>query len=230
MERVAGNEAAAAVEAETVDALLGDLEVGADEAGVVIEELDAATESAVEAEIAKSEAYEEQPVEATSVEAPAPAAEKPAKEKKERAPKAPRELSALDASAFQLLDGDVADDDNKAKVIGLRPSQKKIGEKFDNLFQSIAAGKKPSTYTVACFNALAAAKTVSQTDLVAALRAATVSAGKTKGGTYNEGTARSQAGQMMALFSVVGIAHREKQTLTLNEGSALVAKLKAIIS
>lgn len=226
---------AAAAEIDNVDHLLGDLELGATVETEVIEhigELDAASESAVEGAIAKAEVYEELPGGGTAIIAPA----KETKEKKVRAAKTPkepkvkivRELSALPAETFLMHAFFSPSDAYKAEVIGLRPAQKKIGEKFDNLFLSIAANRKPSTYTMACFNVLAEKGTVTSMDLVGALKASTVSTGKTKGTGYNEGTARSQAGQLMALFDIVGIATRDKQTLTLISDSPIAAKLKAL--
>lgn len=217
------------------EALLGDLEIGTEEVTMEhIGELDAGAEDAVEQVIAKDEAYADQPgsgtggIEATAAEPAAPAKTKRAKSAKAPKAKIARDLSDLPALTFSVNVGDAADAGTKDAMIALRPTQKKIAEKFDNLFVSIAAGKKPSVYTMACLNALKTAKTVTSTDLVGALKAATVGVGKSKGATYNEGTARSQAGQMMALFAVVGIATRVKQTLTFNPNSAIAAKLSAL--
>jgi hypothetical protein len=217
--------AVTASEAATVEDILGDLEIE-DAGSSSIVELDAHDEAVIETMVAAEGAYDDQPTSTSGIEtAPtaAPTAEKKApKEKKARTP---RELSALDPDVFGA-----ADEAGKDAVITSRPTQKKIAEKFDNLFQSIAANKKPSTYTVACLNVLLTKGTATSADMVGALKAGTVSHGKTKGAVYNEGTARSQAGQLMALFATVGIATREKQVLTLNSGSPLVAKLKTILA
>lgn len=220
---------------ESAEHLLGDLEVGTGEVIENLGELDASAESAVEGAIAKAEAYEEQPVAATGVAAPAETPAVLAKTRKTRTPKEPkiratRDINVLPAETFALTVGGLHDETNKTAVLAQRPTQKKIGDKFDNLFLSIAAGKKASVYTMACFGALIEKGTVTQADLVAALKATLSTSGKHKGTGYHEGTARSQAGQIMALFAVTEIATRVKQTLTLNADSALVPKLKALIA
>jgi hypothetical protein len=216
----------AASDIESVEHVLGELEVGA---GETIGELDADAQSAVESVIAIDEAHggtETSGIEASAADAAAPEKKgRKTKSAKVAKPKIERELANLADATFELGEGYPV---GKSAVIALRPTQKKIADKFDNLFVSIASGKRPSVYTMACFNALATAGTVSSTDLVGALKAMTVSAGKSKGATYNEGTARSQAGQLMALFAVTGIATREKQTLVFNTASPLAVKLKAL--
>jgi hypothetical protein len=227
-------------EIESVEALLGDLELGGD----VVEtggELNAHDESVVEGTMAVLEAYDDQPVVETApiapeVTEPTPAVPAAKTARKARTPKVAkpakakveRDLSALPLATFGLTVGSLVSEADRDAVIGLRPKQKKIGEKFDNLFQSIAAGKKPSVYTMACFSVLYAKETVTSAELVAALQLATASTGKSKGAAYNIGTARSQAGQMMELFDVVGIATRTKQTIVFNKDSALAAKLLAL--
>src|SRR5262249_20806810 len=108
---------------------------------------------------------------------------------------------------------------------------KKIADKFDNVLTELAAGKAPSVYTMACFRHLHAHGTATQTDLVAALKATKVKNDKiAKGsGTYSDGTARSQAGQIMELFRVLGVANRERQTLTLRSDSLIAEKLAELL-
>src|SRR6476659_5507844 len=106
---------------------------------------EAQIEDAVEAEIVKAEIYESQDAGATVGEASeepakAPKKAKEPKEKKAKEPKAPkieRDLANLDDAVFQRNIGEKAD---KAGMLAMRPKQKKIAEKFDNLFQSFAAG------------------------------------------------------------------------------------------
>jgi hypothetical protein len=227
-----------------VDAILDELDLDEVEVGESppedITELDESDEAAIEAAAAKSEAYEGQ--ESTTVELPesledlaAPKETKTSRKKgtpkKAVAAKEPRvrDLASLAAEHFVLY-ADWAGLDleaNKSSVIANRPGQKKIAEKFDNIFLALAAGKAPSVYTMACFRYLQAHGTATQTDLVAALKASKVKNDKiAKGGdTYNDGTARSQAGQMMVLFDKLGIATRERQTLTLRSDSLLAEKL-----
>lgn len=202
-----------------------------DEAVVEHEEVGEDEEAALEVVGALDEAYEEQPVSTASVEAAdepeAPAAATPKKTRAKGTPRVAKDVSDLPADAFVLTTVPPADlAANKATVLAKRPTQKKIAEKFDNLFQSIAAGKAPSVYVRSCFAVLDEKKTVTSSDLVAALRASEVGVGKSKGSTYNEGTARSQAGQIMVLFNAVGIADRDKQTLTLNDDSKIADYLR----
>jgi hypothetical protein len=159
----------------------------------------------------------------------APVTAKPKKERKAaaaKAPKAERDPANLPAEMFVLDTSAVpADlDANKAHVLTLCPQQKKIAEKFDNLFTAIAAGKKPSVYTMVCFDVLSAKGSATSIELIAALKATA----SRSGGAYNDGTARSQVGQMMALFHAVGIATRSGNTLTFNATSKIAERLKAL--
>lgn len=138
-------------------------------------------------------------------------------------PRASRDISTV-PDEFFVLEGDVstmsAADKTQAKTdtIALRPGQVKVAEKFDNLFGSLSMGREPSKYVVTAFQLLDNRKIMSSADLVAAY--------KTDG--LGEGTARSQTGQIMALFAAVKIAVRAGQTLTLNENSALAERLRKI--
>lgn len=229
----------AASEIESVDALLGELDLSdvesdaslmsAIEGDVLVEKpLSPSEVDAITVAIATAESYEDQSVTTTEVEAPAADTETDAVTKTKRVKKAkvaseprPKSLDELPDAVF-AIDPTVAI--AKADVIALRPSQKKVAEKFDNLFMSIAAGKKPSVYVMACFAVLDSKKTVTQGDLVGALQ---LVASK-KGDGYTIGTARSQAGQIMHLFNAVGIAARAGQTLTMNINSAIAEKLRAM--
>lgn len=159
-------------------------------------------------------------------EAPAPAelekAPKVRKAKGAAAPRMPRDLNAIGDEHFSLYIAGTNPD--KATVIGMIPKQKKIAEKFENLFAAISIGKSPSVYVMQCFAMLDEKKTVTSADLVAGLCASNSRAGK----PYDDGTARSQTGQIMALFDVVGIAKRSGNVLTLNTDSAIAAKLRTI--
>jgi hypothetical protein len=223
---------------DDIDAVLGTLDIDAADDAAEIEEIieeapadlaeleikdDPADEElrALEVDLTKAEVYEaatsevglEEPV-AVEKKAKAP------KEKKAKAPAAPkmeRDLTALPASAFVLTEG--ADEEaDKTGLLAKRPSQKKIAEKFDATIAALHAGRKASVYVMDCFAVLKDKKTATSSDLVAAL--------KTKG--YSDGTARSQAGQIMVLFNLLGIATRTGQTLTLNEDSVFAQKLVAV--
>lgn len=145
-------------------------------------------------------------------------------QKRQSTPRTPRDMNSV-APEFFVLEGDLSkmsdDDKNKAKVdtIAANPTQKKIAEKFENLFTSISAGKAPSRYVVDAFKFLNGKKTMSSSDLIAHYQAAGL-------GT---GTARSQSGQIMNLFAAVKIASRSNQTLTLNEKSVVADRLRKIL-
>ena len=236
---------------DDIDALLEGLEVEASEEEVsavetieepeVVEEVEAAaadepTElgedevAALEAAIVQQEAYEEQAASSdvdTDVQPAAPAAAAaPKTAKAPKAPRQPRDVTTVAADNF-VLTSDVPDDleDNKAKVLATRPAQKKIAEKFDNLFLSLAAGKAPSVYTMIAFGALWEKKSITSTELVKVI----ANTKKPNGDVYGEGTARSQAGQLMALFDILKIATRSKQTLTINEDSMIALALADMI-
>lgn len=226
----------AATAAMNTDELLADLdltpELEAADDEAIVEVLDPEVEAALETDIERSEAYEDQEVTTVSAEA-APADETPAPKKRERKasgaakaskPKIERDLTKLDLSVFEVTSGETATAESRDALIAMRPKQKKIGEKFDNLFQAIASNRAPSVYVMQCFKVLDERKTVTASDLVAALKASD----SRKGSGYNEGTARSQAGQIMALFNVVGIATRSGQTLNINANSAIAAKLRSL--
>ena len=243
-----------ATDVAELDSLLGDLDLSGGDAGVeeLIESVDQAITGVsttaivddleldeeeirkMEAHIERQEAYEEQEV--TTAPAPVAAATtqtvvKPAKTP--RAPAAPRvarDLNSVDAKHF-VLEGALPTDQGlldaaKTDTLKLMPVQKKIAEKFENLFTSIAAGRKPSTFVVMAFKLLDSKGTLSSTDLVAAYK--TVGAMNENEG-YNEGTARSQAGQIMNLFDTVKIATRTKQELALNKNSNIAAALRTIL-
>ena len=159
-------------------------------------ELSAADEHAIEqaAETAaiREEVYASAPVSDVVDSVPTPAPEKMRKAKSASATKTPkieRDLSSLPDATFALTTGD---EPNKSAVLALRPTQKKIAEKFENLFISLNAGRQPSVYTMVCYRAAKAAPgAIKMADLVAALQAS----------GYSTGTARSQAGQIATLFT-----------------------------
>lgn len=234
-----------ATDIESVEALLDDLDLGdgdvaeLETAEEVIEDIvgdDIADEEVqdLELQLEREEAYNEQDGGASAdmnTEAPAQAqAAKAATTKAPRAPKAagvprtPRDLATVDA-AFFVLEGDAADmdqaalDANKAAVMSTVPTQKKIAEKFENLFSALSVGKQPSVYVVQAFKLLDDKKTLTSTDIVASFK-----------GSYKQGTAMSQAGQIMNLFDVVKIAKRTKNTLVLNENSVIAERIRTAIA
>jgi hypothetical protein len=223
---------ATAMTADNMDDLLSDLELemtGEGEEEVVIEEISDGDLTAVEALTEKEDAVAAMTseIESDTSAVSEPTAEKPAKAAKapktpkESKPKIERDLSAIADEFFQLDINGAAD---KQAVMALRPTQKKVAEKFDNLFASLAAGRAPSVYTMACFKVLADKGEVTSSDLVAAMKAAA----SRSGGAYSDGTARSQVGQLMNLFGAVGVASRATNKLTFNKDSKIAERLLAL--
>jgi hypothetical protein len=151
--------------------------------------------------------------------------EKKAATTTEKKEKIERNVNALPPEAFQLVEEIPADAAHKAIMIAKRPSQKKIGEKFDQMICALHAGRKPSVYIMDLFAILDEKKTVTSLELIAALKAKSRTDG-TK--TYDDGTARSQVGQIMVLFHVLNIASRANQTLHLVENSTFARKLRDV--
>ena len=188
----------------------------------------------LETQLAREEVYTAQVSETTISTAPvAPVASKktPRVAKTPRTPssgtstKTPRvDVATLDDSVFEIIIGAPVD---KAAVLAKKPLQKKIGEKFDNIFLSISAGTAPSRYIEIAFRKLEALGTMTSADLIAAMLASPSSG---PNDTLGKGTAHSQAGQIMTLFSVLGIADRSGHALTLRPDSAIAAKLRAIFA
>lgn len=187
----------------------------------------------LEAALARDESYEEQtatsdmvtevPTAAEAAATPSTVAPAAKKARAASTPRVARDLSSLPAEAFVLTTEIPADlEANKTAVIGSQPTQKKIAEKFENILMSVAAGKTPSTYTMDCYRILKAKGEVTQGELVTALQGITRKDGSK---TYGEGTARSQAGQIMTLFAALKIATRSGQKLTLNPDSMLAVAL-----
>lgn len=173
-------------------------------------------------EIAKHEAYASQEVTTGGVETVAAAAGAP-KEKSKTAsePRKPRDLSSLPNEAFILTNGAAPEDlaANKAAVIAAMPAIKKVAEKYENVLSCLSVGKLPSVYVVSCFKLLREKGTVHSVDLVAQLKAQ----------KYSDGTARSQVGQIMALFPLLKIAERSGQTLTINPNSKLASQMITLL-
>ncbi|WP_141690327.1 MULTISPECIES: hypothetical protein [unclassified Ensifer] len=140
------------------------------------------------------------------------------------APRAPRDMASLDAKVF-VLEGDASTmedgalEANKTDVMAAIPSQKKIAEKFENLFAALNAGKQPSVYVTQAFKLLDEKKTITGTDITTMFKA-----------SYKQGTAQSQSGQIMTLFEAVKIATRQKNTLVLNDSSVVAERLRAIFA
>jgi hypothetical protein len=181
-----------------------------------IDAMEAAIESAVESDSA--------PI-SLDAEGVAPKAAKVKKERKASEPRAARDLSAIGDENFVLLKGDVAD---RAAVMALMPTQKKIAEKFENVFLAVAGGKL-STYSKELFRALTEGPKTA-TELRNWLAARLVSSGTTKGNAYNPGTVASQVGQITHLFPLLKIANKGADgKLSINPDSAIAEKFSKLI-
>lgn len=184
------------------------------------EELDEDLLADLEATVARAEVYAAQEATIDPTPVPTTTLSKPARQKKAvvaSTPRLPRKsLGDLDESVFEIVIGGLID---KAAVIAARPSQVKVAEKFDNLFLALAAGKEPSSYVTTALKVLTKTGTMTSADLIAAYKADDLS----------DGTARSQTGQIMELFNVVGIALRSGQSLTLRQDSSVAKRLLTIM-
>ncbi|TDW20485.1 hypothetical protein EV128_125115 [Rhizobium azibense] len=200
-----------------------------DSAEVTEEDLENVNIDDLEMSLDREEGYASQESELSVAEKPANAVaeakSKPAKAAKTpSAPRTPRDMASLDAKVF-VLEGDAStmseDDlnDNKVAVMATVPSQKKIAEKFENLFAALHAGKQPSVYVTQAFKLLDEKKTITGTDVTTMFKA-----------SYKQGTAQSQSGQIMTLFEAAKIATRTKNTLVLNENSTVAQRLRDIFA
>lgn len=206
---------------ELEDVVIEDEVVEVEEEILEADALDAEDVAVLEADIARTELYAEAETGA-AVEPVVITESTPKKARATKAPKAPkgpaivRDLAALPADVFAFSEEPGLDPEvHKAAVISAKPAQIKIAEKFENLFVSIANKRTPNVYTARAFEFLVTKETITTGDLV----------GHFKGLGYTEGTARSQAGQIMSLFSTVGIAKRAGSTLVLDQNSVIAAKL-----
>ncbi|AGC36136.1 hypothetical protein B7L88_gp152 [Rhizobium phage RHEph10] len=202
-----------------------------DSATVTEEDLENVSVDDLEMSLDREDGYAEQTSDTDVAEKPAEAAAAarsqpattPRAPRAASTPRTPRDMASLDAKVF-VLEGDAAsmsDDDlavNKTAVMGTVPSQKKIAEKFENLFAALNAGKQPSVYVVQAFKLLDEKKTLSGTDITTMFKA-----------SYKQGTAQSQSGQVMTLFEATKIATRTKNTLVLNENSTVAQRLREIL-
>lgn len=220
---VAADEEVIEASADTVvEEVIGDEDLSIDELEMTIERAEGYSKQDSGEQIASSAS---EAVATAKANAPkAGSTPKAAKAPRVSTPRQPRDVSAIDASFF-VLEGDAASmtadelERNKQAVIDAAPSQKKIAEKYENLFMSLSVGKQPSTYVVQAFKFLEQKKTLSSTDIVAMLK-----------GSYKQGTAQSQAGQIMKLFEVTKIATRTKNSLELNDNSVVATKLREILN
>jgi hypothetical protein len=209
-------EAVEAVEATTdeIDAALADLAIeAAPEAPVetlVEAESDDLQEEDIfsvvaelEAEEAKHEVYAEQESdigeETPAIEATPARSAEPKAPKESRAAPVPRSSRLAGATHGDYVAAKLDDAAIAAAVDGL---PKKVKDKAANLVDHIKAGKALSIYTQVAVDMMRRDGAITNAKLVEALQAS----GKKDGSGTSIGTARSQAGQMMALFGKLGLA------------------------
>ena len=200
----------------------------------VIEELDFADLEAVGTAIEREAAYAEQVSDATVDTAAAATAmiNKPARKaagtrtpktpKTPGAPRAPRDMASIPAEYF-VTDVNNTDASTfeaaKTAMIAKTPTQKKVAEKFEQLFACLSIGKKPSDYVCDIFPVLDAKGSMTSSDIVATFKARGL----------GQGTAQSQCGQILVLFGALGIATRSGNTLTMNGDSKIAARLRGVL-
>ncbi len=204
-----------------------------EETVVTEEELDSVNLDDLEMNIDREEGYVAQESELSIAENPTATVAKAKSQAGSSAPKAarapamqrtPRDMASLDPKVF-VLEGDAGSMDaqaleqNKAAVMAMVPAQKKIAEKFENLFAALHAGKQPSVYVKAAFKLLDEKKTITGADITTMFKA-----------SYSQGTAQSQSGQIMTLFATTKIATRQKNTLVLNDSSVVAQRLRDIFN
>lgn len=134
------------------------------------------------------------------------------KSPRQSAPRAPRDISSVSDDLFRL---DVSDNPDRARVLAMKPTQKKIAEKFENLFIGLHTGNRISTFTIDAYKLLQQKGSMTSSELVAAYKA----------DGYEDGTARAQCGQIMNLFNTLRIAKRDGNRLDLNKNSFLAQQL-----
>lgn len=107
-------------------------------------------------------------------------------------------------------------DDFDEIVAAMDEAPKKVGEKVYNALCFIAQRGKLSNFTAIALDALWSGEPVKSTDLVALYKTG-----------YSEGTARSQAQQMMTALPILKLARRDGDTLTPISGRMENEMLKA---
>lgn len=219
--------------AANIDDLLDDLDLEAATDEIleepVIEELTDDDLAEIEMKIEVQESYAQQNAVVAD-----PSAEPPVSTKKSRTksassgvkkastPRIERDLTKI-APEFFVLEGSTSDADDAVReaVIKLKPTQKKIAEKFESLFIALAAGRKPSTFIVDGLALLDKDRQISNQSLVAAFTL----------DEYDIGTARSQAGQIMKLFEVLRIGNPSADgSLAINPASTIADRIRNIVA
>ncbi|MFA9261854.1 MAG: hypothetical protein ACEQSB_00640 [Undibacterium sp.] len=214
--------------------IIGDEEQFTDESVDVaaeIDDLDLSDMAAIETEIERQASYAAQTseIDASANTAPAAKAVKTKKEKTVKttgaapSPRVERDLASISAEFF-VLDKNDTDVDSfeaiKTSTLGAMPTQKKVAEKFENLFSRISVGSKPSSYVCDIFPLLTSKGMITSADIVAAFIARGL----------GMGTAQSQSGQIMSLFPAVGLATRANNVLTRNPDSKIAERLSVILA
>ncbi|MBO6507381.1 MAG: hypothetical protein JJ979_02660, partial [Roseibium sp.] len=131
------------------------------------------------------------------------------------------DLSKINAEIF-VLDTDKEPEDldaNRSDVIARRPSQVKIAQKFDGLFNALATNGKVERYVDIAIRFMIEKGAFTSVDLKNHYL-----------DFVKPGTASSQAGQIMTLFPAAGIAERDGKNLKLRDNSKVVERLKTLLA
>lgn len=228
--------------AAVADDLLSDEEIAAAaEAAEAIENVEEVDVEAAVAEVEKEEAKAKTYSKSKAAKSKASKRATP-KGKSEKAPAAPR-MSLETHPASEIITTRLGSDHHalfdldgskKATAANLRKTQTSVLERIDtldkksrekaiNLFTSLAAEKRPSVYTVAACRFLAKEGQFTLKSLTDHFLAA----------GYQIGTARRQAGEMVALFPVVAIGTKAAERgspVVYNEASTLAKAILALTS
>ena len=167
-----------------------------------------------------------------------PEAEPPVSTKKARTksttprvskPAVERDLTKIPDEFFVLDEGDpksfaTVSSEHRELTMKFRPAQKKVAEKFDNLFVSLAAGKMPSIFVVEAFKLLEKEGALSTGMLVVHYTSGAA------GTVYLKGTAQSQAGQIMHLFRALGVIRANGMVYELNKQSTIAFRLRDLLA
>lgn len=192
------------------------------------EEIDLDTlETALAAKAARMEVYAEQESKVGLVELPTVKIV-PAAAKTPKAPKAPRVHGTARAARFGAADAgsyvaSVASDTALESAVNALP--KKVKEKAANLVDFLHKGRPLSVFTRVAVDIMKSEGKISNNRLVQAFTTEATKRGMAAG--YSIGTARSQAGQQIALFGRLGIANNAGGALVPNTDSPIWQKLAA---
>lgn len=209
-----------------IEAQIAELEAQEQSEPAVETEIDLDTiETALAAQAAREEVYAGQESTVAMIEAPV-AVTAAVSMKAPKTPKTPRTLGAARAARFGSggaggYVASVATDPALEAAVDALP--KKVKEKAANLVDFLHKGRPLSVFTQVAVNILKEEGKFSNERLVRAFTLEATKRGMSSG--YSIGTARSQAGQQVALFGRLGIARLAGNVLVPNEDNAIWKRL-----